>query len=770
MEEKKIKKLGVEKMVKAGMFVVIGLVLVVANFVLEGALADDVEMQVVENDYFSDGGVVRLAEGADGLKSAALNLVEFGDVKLWGNFQNSGDPVALYSGKVVLMPNGASFSLEFEGNRLKMEVYQGDVYLGFLPDDYVLDEVATPYDAVFTNKLLVPRGRQIEINVNRLDERFEKLLYSKLVKEFKYAFIPATSYKEEWVKTNMLEDEKLLSEAKQQFGSKVLRSGVSVNEGFLGNFVFWAEENLTFVPNRKQEVMYGHLFNYLDDALFHLLDGEEGKYLVSMQSFDNYFAAMPREFKEAAAYDEIFDGYYDRLKVFAPGDKGYRALTDLLERRFEAAELGSEERFNLVNELWLDVYESLDADRLLVENALNSYYQYFDQTLGEIEDGDHYRYYITFNNQLFDNLLLTSPVFYKDGYFEMKNVLEQELVKIYADGQLKDELQQALVSMKITFLKRLMLHFFDGDLGVPEAKVILARLVEEISDLMPNSGDRVAVVKLFESELEDIDDFWGYLNSPEYHSSKSYGTTQEIRYQSYLDEKDKIWSFIDIQADILGEKDIEVTFADVVKEVEAAFDEVNGVIGLEVAELEDLSQRYVSINASVAGYPIVAQFDRDTGLVKEVYAYGELISDRAVRVGNLFDILTSKFANRSGEDAVAAGDLDAATEETYAQRFARKFIADKMREAGFMVELEDVSIVDADEAVYRVTAARVPDKSKVEVTFDFRMNGEMAVNLYLLVNDDPVVLSGEFTLEEVFALAMTEGEINSGDDGGGVTR
>ena len=77
------------------------------------------------------------------------------------------------------------------------------------------------------------------------------------------------------------------------------------------------------------------------------------------------------------------------------------------------------------------------------EEALNSYYEYFDQTIGENSDADFYKMYITYQNQLFDNLLLRHSLFYKDGYFAIKNVLEQTLIDLYVSGQLKDELKQA---------------------------------------------------------------------------------------------------------------------------------------------------------------------------------------------------------------------------------------------------------------------------------------------------------------------------------------
>lgn len=725
--------------------------------------SDEIAVQSF-SPFFSDEIVVRFDEErslANPLVKLFEDAVKVADTaRFWANFKLSTKWQNILVGEnVVLVPDHAVFDLEFDGERFVLKVFDGDVYVGFLAEGVDLIEIKYPYDEIFVNKLLVPRGKQVTVNVTKLDERYQKLLYTKLVKEFKYSGIAAADFDSQWVKTNMVADEKLMEAKKRDFVSKVIFAGKSSNEGFLGRFLFWSEENLTFVPEKKKEILFEHLFGYLDDGIFYLTDGDDGNFLVSLEKYDGAMVGLSQNFKESEDFYQRFDEYLEKLAIFGIADVQYKAYKELLDRKFASGR----EIFEVVNASWQNVYKGFNESSVLAEDALDAFYKYFDASLVQSEDGDYLFYYLTFNNQLFDNLLLSSPLFYKDGYFSMKNHIEEKLLELYHEGQMKEELKQAFISTKITFLKRLTAYFFEEKVDIVAAKKIVRRLVEEINKLMPEFASSVAVVELFEAELADVADFWGFLNTPEYHTSKTYGLTQKERYNSYLTEKDRIWNFVNVQEEILGDSVKEISLASVTAEIQEAFAAVSGMDNLEIGEIKDLSQRYVKISATVQGYPISGMYDRDSGLIKEIYAYEELISDRAVKLSSLFSILSNKFADIVPEvKKEVEGEGDEPNVETYAQRFARSFVAKKVEEAGFVVEMENVEVVDELNAIYRVKDVQISENDKVLLTFDFLMNGEIATNVYLTVDKSPLVIEGKYTLEELYGIALAEGDFSGG--------
>lgn len=491
-----------------------------------------------------------------------------------------------------------------------------------------------------------------------------------------------------------------------------------------------------------------HLFAYLDDAIFYANEGDEILAEVNWNDFNDYLASLSNEFKVSEDYLQRYDSYTDKLAVFSREDSQYMILKKILDKKF----FEESDVYEIVNMFWMDVYEALDSSSVAAEQALNEYYSYFDSLIRVNGNEDFYKDYISYQNQLFDNLLLRESVFYRDGYFAMKNVIEEELLGLYEGTDLYDELSQELISNKIDFLKRLKLYFFDDEIEVSEAKEILSRLVEEINEFMPEGDSSVAVIELFESRLEDIGDFWGYLNSPEYHISKTYGVTHEERYESYLEEKDRIWDFINIQEEVTGEIIAEVSIADVEAEILAVFTANSEVGEIEIIDLTDVEQRYVNVQGVIGGYPFEARYDRDKDSLIDVYTYGELVSDRAVKLGSLHSLLQETFADLADADF---GEEEY-TIEHYAERAARLYIAELLVKYGFVAEMDDVMVVDELNAIYRVEEVSLEAHENIILTFDFLMNEEAATNLFLTVDGKPLVLDNKYSLDELVSIAAAE--------------
>lgn len=766
--------------IKTLVFAAISFAAVFGTFMYEGTFsskkvvtqADFTTFNYQKDNIIPENGIIRFEGESEMLVSSIKNknyVFELKSGKVWGDFAYSTAKTNFVVGKVVLIPDQAVFDAKYDGSRLELNVYDGDVYVGFLPEGSDNNSYVDPYNVAFINRVMVPRENQLTVPMTKVTEEIRPLLYSKLVKEFKFATLVDEQKNSVWLKENKEKDKKLLELIRQQFSADHLYGGAKVREDFMSNFVFWSEENLTFVPEKKNEMLLDHLFYYLDDAVLYAYEENKGKFDANVQSFNDYMLTLDPAILSSKKYTERVDKYIEAMRIFGPGDAEYKILKLLLNQKF----IAGNNRNEIVASFWQDVYKGLNTSDTLAEEALNNYYEYFDKTrsknvTGEVDE-DFYKNYLAYQNQLFDNLLLKYPLFYKDGYFAIKTIFENDLLSLYTAGQLKDELGQAFVNNKINFMKRLRRFFFDGELDVKQSKEIYKRLFSEISALMPKDNSGVAVVKLFESQLADMDDFWGYLNTPEYQAD-IYGQTHEDRYKVYLQNRTAIANFDKIKKDLLGEAPVQSsdkTVEQVAAEVQTSLQANAGVSNVEVGKLDSVEQRYVSVKFVLGGYPVEANYDRDNDSVKEVKVYNEDVADRAIKVSGLLVLLQQKFADLVGEPKIL--DKGSAAVETAAQRFAKVYIAKKMTELGFNVVVEDVKIIDQLNAVYRIENATFKESKDLKVSFDVLMSGEFITNVFLTLDGEPQALKDKYSFAEFASLMVAETTTKSVDSTDTVT-
>ncbi len=274
----------------------------------------------------------------------------------------------------------------------------------------------------------------------------------------------------------------------------------------------------------------------------------------------------------------------------------------------------------------------------------------------------------------------------------------------------------------------------------------------------------MAVIELFEAQLNDIEDFWGYLSSADYQT-KFYGSTHEERYEAYLKEREQVFDFDDLREGVFGEVTEEAVSVEElalkVEEILAAKAEISSV----VVEAEDAKERYLPISAVVGGYPFKALFDRDTELLSEVFAYDEEVSSRPVPAEKLFGLIAQKFGDLAEDSAEDATEEELAVESVAARR-ARLYVSEVLGDLGLEVSIEDVSTVSATEAIYRVSEVFLADTDEeVRASFEVMMNGEKVRGLFVTVSGEPQFLEGEFTLEELGVILEAERRfVESGEE------
>jgi len=759
----------VGKVIKTAVLAVVSLSLVVGNYFVEASfegkdLAANVAALSVDyaNDMvFPDNvGVLRFSSekdsglkndvsliGEDAGKNPYLFKVKSG--KFWGNFSLSDAKVNFVAGRIVIMPDASEVDVTFDGKKLDIANYDGDTYVGILPKNFEFKNYVDWYSPIFVNKLLVPRDSRISISVDKIDDRTAKLLYSKLIKEFKYSIIPQVDKDSPWAFGNLNKDKKLFEKVKQGVVSdvkKIRGAGLSSS-----GFVAWVKENLTLMPGKKKELLFDKFSGYFNDAIFYASENDSQKAKDSLDAFVVYLKTLSTDALSDPSFAKMMNDAIQKTRVFTLDDKAYSVYRALLTERF----LSGDDKYKVIGDAWKGVYKGLNAGEVYAKSAFDFYYDKLDKVLGAKDNLEFYQTFIAYQNQLFDNLFMKYPTFYKDEYFTVKAVLEKELLSLYQDGQLKNELKQDLISDKIDFLKRLMKFFFDGKVEVVDAKKIVSSLFSQINELMPTGSTDVAVISIFETQLKDLGNFWGYLNTPEYSNSTAYGPTHKERYAAYVEDKSKIWDIMSLKADVLGVENVKEKTADEVKnEVLAAFAKVEDITDLKVGEIKDPTERYVSVDGMAGGYAFTASYDREKVVLKDVMAYGETLSDKPVTIANLLPLLKSKFAELAPTTTEPKADKQ--KEESYAQRFARTYVLKQVSKAGFVLDLVNIAVADEVSSIYRVSGIVLKGYEDVKVTFDFVANGEKAKNVMLSINGNPLVMDGEYTLDELAQVVIAE--------------
>ncbi len=752
------------KAIKVGVFLILGMLLITGNFLLEGRLSNEnpvIEQKISTNTEeevvkIADRSMINLEKGS----KYTIEEIDENDFmftlergRMWGDFSISDIDFNInIDNKIAVIPNHAKFDLSVKNQTVDLNVYDGDVYLGFVESGLNLDKVVAPYDSLLMNQFLVPRDTQVNFPISKISENIRPLLYSKLTKELRLGAIPESDSSSNWVKTNTIEDSKFEESVRQDVDSDIRYGGRGVDDGLFAALVFWSEENLAFVPEKKNAIIYDHLFSYIDDAIFAASEGDEALMNEMFVAFHSYAGLLPAEIIQGEQYDQIFDTYVDRLFIFSVDDMRSEVLIELLDTKFaEGRELEE-----VIDNLWVNVYRSMDVSELEAGKALGMYYKYLSKMFGGDVNDDRYKSFVSSQNQLFDNLLLRNSLFYTEANFEMKSELEAEFLRLYEGTFLGGEISQDLISDKIAFLKKLQVYFFEDEIAVSEAKNIILFLIEEIDELMVVESEATAVVELFEARLGDINDFWGYLNSPEYFSSKTYGLTHEKRYDAYLEEREKIWTYIDLQQELLGGETVEAMTEEEIKAgISDDFVQYSDLSGLKIGDINDVSQRFVEVDAVAGGYAFNAQYDRDNQMVKNVFAYGELASDRLVKIDSLSDLLSNKFADLA-EDVIDEEEFD---ETTYAERIFKRYLAGEMIEVGFVATEFNILVVDSDDAIYRVEDVYMEEHKDILVSFDYVANGEKATNLFMSVGGQHVVLEDEYTLDDLRDLVIAQDKI-----------
>jgi len=661
--------------------------------------------------------------------------------RAFGNFMNSTLKTNIrVADKVVIIPDFSMFEVTYNeaDSTLYLANFGGNTYVGFLPETVKVDGYVDEYDGMLNNVLLVPAGMRAKIYLNRADDRLKTVLSSKLAKEFSYGRIPYDSEKSvDLFDRKNLDEATKYNETLKAYQRDTFKVLADQNYGAASKTYDVLSKVLTVFSQKRNSQYLSKLEGVLYDALTisdpqkmqdKLLIGDLADYGVS----EDYYVEFLKRVTSA-------------LLCFGSTDSEYNVLTFIVDE--SKSQLSFVEFADLITAtVSHDIYSGKN-----IEQSYKRAYGGVEKLISGVDDAVKYKKTLTFYNEYFDSLISRFPQLYKLEYFNMKGDIEKALFELYYVGQAREEMKQTFVSEKIAMLKGLKDFFFDEKIAIEDARKVMSYLVQSINDYMPAKTSKNAVISLFESELKDVGNFWGYINNVEYAKSSLYGTTHAERFKVYLAEKSQVTSILDVQRDILGTDVIVAeTPSDVQGEVERVLT-ASGATSVVVEKLKDVQKRYVNVSASLGGYEFNGEYDRDYGYLRNVYAYGQLISESNVKVDALASLLSKTLSDvvaNTGLDVRKAVPRDASESaeliaETNAQKIAKTIIAKNVIEAGFNATMEDVDILDPTIALYRINGVSLTGGSNIKVSFDYYANDSIAKNIYIQDGGEGKSIEGE---------------------------
>lgn len=766
MQEKQRLKEGLSRAI---LYLFVGALLFSANYYLDLNVLKSGDIapseQVFVFDYSKDldlpiNGVLRFSNGEGVInefeeiytnKENREYVVRMNGGRVWGNFELSNAKVNIIVENVVIIPDNSIFDLKYVDGRLEIATYNGETYLGFLNSEVSNMGFGDQFSDRFMNVLPVARDTQVKLTVAKVNADFSKLLPMKLAKSMDlYSAITSAMRSEIFVSENIQKDLAFTEGIKVGIRSSFSSENFADNGSFFGSFVNLLKSNLIFVKDKTKRYEYDSALSHLNGAIYYAVNLKNTEAKNSLFEFDLYVKEknlfLDNEFLK------IFDAYLDLLSVFRASDNEFLVLEHFMNA---SSESDIKKVLVTLSILRRNVYNAMNFSELLARESLEKYFKYFDGVSAVLKKDPSYAKFLSFQNQILDNLLLRSSVFYSQKFFQIKSGLEEILLSTISDEYLINELKQSFVSLKLDFLARAWSYLKSEKISAENASLIYDLLLSDIKEVLSDEKmTDLAVLNLFKKQLESVYDQYDYLKNVQYSASALYGSTHEERFATYL--KDRL-----IIPDLNGflESAQEEKTLDEVKAQIVEFLGQNGITKVQFSDFENVNQRFLKISANISGYDFEAIFDQDAASFKDIWAYDEDVSTSSVKISNLLSLFQRKFVEKS---VTVPENLDAEAEiQSHAERVAKNFVKDTLLKSGFVLEIENISISNNDSTVFRLSDVYVNGNPDIVLTFDYVSTDESARNLYVIYDGKPVVLDGPYTLKELSDLVLNKADFSA---------
>lgn len=529
---------------------------------------------------FAADGELRLDKGAkvrivalDDQKQIFVFEILAGRVWLQNVYSNAS--VNLRLPGAVILPGQSVVAVDVVDGRADVSVWENNAVLGLLSAaGEKVTGLLSEGGSDIINRLYLPEGTQVSVSGSKIAsnrEAVSKLLYSKLVKEFNYSVIDRSKLRDDvWLSENIRKDGEMLERVRQERLAKIRTRGVKYAALDSSNYKWdqtWRDFSnaLTFSEKKVGQRNLDALYDLLYDAqyLFDYGRADEAKERLSSftgmanQLFVIYGDDLKRVYTDRVKYE------YEYLSFALPSDSLFQ-LRQVLEKIYLEAIRGQQSELSmkfafLTEKLAVMNYYAERNDYKNIKNTFDEYMVAFKDLMARVQPGQlEHLLQLQRQNQTLDNLFAQYSAFYRQNYFTDKLFVENKYLSMLPLGKDKPEEMQSVIAQRIDFLRRLKNFFLRGEVPLIDAQNIMALLFSEIARIELPSDYQVAVSELFHQRLEDYGLFGRFLNSPEYVTSTSRGSTPEQRFEQFKEDNKQNVSIDELRREFGGGEVYEV--------------------------------------------------------------------------------------------------------------------------------------------------------------------------------------------------------------------
>ena len=567
---------------------------------------------------------------------------------------------------------------------------------------------------------LLTESHEVNINESQLNPILAQVQYTKLVKEYPFIYIPASSW-DVFVSSALDADLERLDALKTGFLSSLRREG---NEGSPeGSLIFRIEKGIHQLRR---------WFTF-DDA--YLIEREEnddldllyeGLYLIAQrrpeegQNRLNFFEKEAGDFKNSSKLIPLNHVFHSILW----GDEFYPAKT--LLRSFRLASVAESDRFAMtflfLRERLNEVYDLLDRGELAnAQSALLDYNRaWFEFISVERATLAASAQELIEERQILQNLLYREDAFYSIAYYEVLSALEKNILSFTSEESDLNEERQSFIQDKIRVLNHLLTLMDEKKVGLEDGSELAYLLIAEAQDMLQKITVKTAVIDYFVSQLSELSLKFQFVNSSDYFLAEG---TFDQKFETYLQKEDDLAELTDYIRSLKQQGAVQstITLDEAVAEAESNFD-MNGIYYVALMPLGDIEYRLFTIQGGrVNTVDIKGNYDRVTGIVYDLKIEGESFST-GVKLENL-KVAVEDFVKAGEsvqeEESVSSGDVSSSSPssvEVLALSLAEESL---VNEGGLTLVEEVMTVEDLNENLFHVQALVSVQGEKILVDFSY---------------------------------------------------
>jgi hypothetical protein len=699
--------------------------------------SSDILITIPDNTILRlDRNTVLKAEDLDIDSKNYKFLLEKGN--LWVNTKFDDIKLTINTNYLVLEPRKASFNINYDGNLTTIFAHSHDVSTKIFFNDMEI------------NSFWLAEGNSIQAANSKIEQKYDtikKLLYSKLTKEFNYGRVSQQSIDADaWLTKQINLDNEYAKTIQNDYFSEVRETGLnSVSIGSiryqLKSFVLDLRKVLTVSETKKISHVLYSLFENLNDAKYLFIQNNNVDANIRLSIFKEDLIA-----NEYAGNEYFTKELYSKLKsefikalIINPADSVYPVKIELLDEIIKSPYYKSAYpsiKFQFLTDRFNDVSEGVSINPDTSLEAFKTYFKNYRALVEQYKNNlDTISDEIKRQNIIVDNVLSKYPKLFNLEVIQNKKLMEEDYIAALKGENDKKEQRQTFISNKIDLLIKVKYFLFDNLISAEDARQIVFVLIEDIEEMKKETLDIAAVNELFDKRLSDFGIFWQYLNSPEYSTTPLHGATHDERYEAFKKVQAEIVSFQDVQNEILGSGEEEVTLT-VEAILENAKKDLNAakVLDVEFGFFNDISQTRIPVlKAKVSGIEFRATYDWDRKLLANIVVGEKLLTADGIKLENVQKFIVETI---SAQNTVITVETTSTSEETTQKdeqvelkNAARVFVAEKFSKTGMLITKESVTIVDFDNGEYEIKEVTYSDNEDAVFSFSYKSKEDKIYNL-----------------------------------------